>query len=43
MPSLMEIIDITILGTAIASLVISVMKLKKRRSTKRFENQKDLR
>ena len=44
MPSLTEIIDLVILGTAISSLVISVLKLKKKTKPKNtYENKKDLR
>lgn len=44
LPSLTEIIDIVILGTAIASLFISVIKLKKKPKPKNtYENKKDLR
>jgi len=42
MPSFVEVIDLTILATAIAGLVISVLKLKKKKKAKQAElNRKD--
>ena len=44
MPSFIELIDITILGTAIGSLLISIIKLKKHQKRKAdFKNKKELR
>lgn len=44
MPSLTEIIDIVILGTAICSLVFNVLRLKKKKKQKLdYTNKKNLR
>ena len=44
MPSLMEVIDLTMLGVAVSALVINVIRIKKKRKSKQsYENKKDLR
>lgn len=44
MPSLVEVIDIVILGTAVCSLVISILRLKKKKKQKLgYQDKKELR
>ena len=44
MPSFIEIIDLVMLGTAVTTLIVSVLRFKKKKKPKNFyENKKDLR
>ena len=45
MPSFIEIVEITMLGTSIATLIVSVLRFKNKRNKSKhtYENKKDLR